>query len=129
MMDSSPRFVSKSEVLNLNISHITLPYVQRENTDDQFKFEEILMSLKYFSGIIQEKSLHCERFRIASINSDISIKTADHFIKHFSQIIFDATDVIFIQNDAKTKNGFTEIYSTAGDKIVKNFFFNLFLEN
>lgn len=116
-LNTSPRFVSRSEIQNLNMSNITLPLFQREE-EDQFKFEEILMSLRYFSKIILEKAVHCERFRIASINSDISIKTADHFIKHFSQIIFDVTDVAFIQNDTKTKNEFAEIYGSPGDKIV-----------
>lgn len=108
--DASPKFISRSE---LNTTQITIPYVKREE-NDSFKFEEILMSLRYFSEIIQEKTLHCERFRIASINSDISIKTADHFIHHFTQIIFDTADVLFFQKSNKSIPVTTEVYGYNG---------------
>lgn len=115
--ESSPRFVSKSELQNMNATHITLPLVKREKSD-KFKFEEIFMSMGYFSEIIKEKALYCERFRIASINSDISIKTADYLIKNFSQIVFDASGVVFVQKNLKSKNGMYEVYGFEGEKDV-----------
>lgn len=123
--EHSPRFVSRSEVHHMNTTHITLPRFKREKSD-QFKFEEIFMSMGYFSEIIKEKAVYCERFRIASINSDISIKTADYLIVNFSQIVFDAADVVFVQKNLKSNKGSLEVYGFEGDKDVS--FFLIFID-
>ena len=71
--------------------------------------ETIIQSIEYFVGISLEKVVHYERLRIATINSQITIKTADHFVELFGRILMNASQCFLMQRDRKDR-GLVEVY-------------------
>ena len=73
----------------------------RERSQAEFNPQILIKSFDYFADITRERANHYKRFRLATMNSDLSLRTADIFLKHFSELLLNCSSSFLIQ---KIKN-------------------------
>ena len=81
-----------------------------ELEDLEINQELFLDSLSFLSKLIKEKANHFRKFKIACINSAISIRTADHFVQNFGEILLGATNIVVLQRDLENGQGDVELF-------------------
>jgi hypothetical protein len=52
---------------------------ERGGQEGQFNADQLIQTFTFFAEITKERANHYKRFRLATINSDISLRTADSF--------------------------------------------------
>lgn len=53
-----------------------------------FNHDEIISAMGYFCDLVEEIYLRYDKFRIACLNSEFTIKTVDYFLEHFGSIVY-----------------------------------------
>ena len=83
---------------------------------EEFDFSELLQSISVIVEMILTKTDHYQKFKIAMINSQISIKTADRFVEFFGDIMLKCLSCFFCQKHVT--NSEIEIYGETNRKSV-----------
>jgi hypothetical protein len=69
----------------------------------------------YFCDLVKEIYCRYDKFRIACLNSEFSIKTIDYFLQNFGEIVYGCINCIAVQ---KINGGQMEIYGNNVEKKV-----------
>jgi len=84
-----------------------------------FNREELLSAVSYFIDLVKHMYQSYDRFRIACLNSDFTIKTVDYFLQHSSEILHGSVNSAAIQKAQSNGTFLTEVYGNNVDKEVK----------
>lgn len=83
-----------------------------------FNREELISAVGYFIDLVKQMYQSYDRFRIACLNSDFTIKTVDYFLQHSSEILHGSVNSAAIQKFQMTDKCLTEVYGNNVDKKV-----------
>lgn len=114
--------ISRPVKISLYNENLKLSQFLDRQEEDQSINDSILTMLSIYCEFLLEKADHILRLRMATMNSNISYKTADYFLRHFSSVFLECTDCCVVQKRIDRK-GVLEVYGDVQDKNVRFFKF------
>lgn len=82
---------------NIGNNHEQAVNQVQEHHNGVLNDQEIVSAMKYFCELVQEIYGRYDKFRIACLNSQFTIKTVDYFLANFGTIVFGCSNCIALQ--------------------------------